>query len=85
MFVRIYDDTGSVLIDGEYGNIVVISGDWKDGETPTHFNVGEYRSFYGVQLLPAELALGDIGYTREDGVSVPPAAGFRKALVSSER
>lgn len=77
MMVHIKDELGFIMIDGEYGNVVVISGEWKDGEVPTHFNVGEYRSFYGVQNLPAELVMGDIGYTREDGVFVPPAAGFR--------
>lgn len=78
MFIRIEDSAGTVLIDGEYGNVVIIiNGAWKDGETPSHFNVGEYRSFYGVQKLPKKLAMGDIGYTREDGVSVPPTEGFR--------
>jgi len=77
MFTTINAPEGSVTIDGEYGNIVSINGDWKDGEAPRQFRVGEYRSFYGVDRLPQVLDIGNIGYTREDGVSVPPADAWR--------
>jgi len=73
MLVHIKDKRGLVTIDGEYGNVVMIHGKWRDCETPKHFNVEEYRRFYGVERLPDSLTMEDIGYTREDGVSVPPS------------
>jgi len=81
MFTTINAPEGSATIDGEYGNIVGINGDWKDGEAPRQFRVGEYRSFYGVLKLPQVLDIGNIGYTREDGVTVPPADAWRSLEV----
>jgi len=73
MLTTIQSEKGVILIDGEYGNIIMISGDWQDGETPRQFHAEEYRSANGVHNLPRTLDISDIGYIREDGISVPPS------------
>lgn len=77
MIVKIIAERGSILIDGEYGNIVVINGDWDDLLLPTQFNVPEYRNHYQMAKLPKEVDIRDIGYWHGDKQYQSPSDSFR--------
>ena len=81
MFVRILSRQGIILIDGEYGNIVEINGEWLPGKAPKHFVVSEYRTHYGVSVLPDELSMQDLAYVCEDGQHVQASEDWRKTLL----
>lgn len=77
MIVTIISEPGSILIDGEYGNIIVINGDWDEHLIPTQFNVSEYRTHYKVAALPQKMDIRDIGYWYGDKQYQPPSDSFR--------
>ena len=80
MFVHVHCPKGNIVIDGEYGNIVEINGEWEPGKAPKHFLVSEYRTHYGVSTLPDKLDIRDLSYTSEDDQHVPASESWRKAL-----
>jgi hypothetical protein len=77
MITQIVVEQGDILIDGEYGNIVVINGGWDSHLTPKTFNVAEYRNHYGVANLPQTVDIRDIGYWYGDKCYLPPSDSFR--------
>ena len=84
MIILIAAEPGGILIDGEYGNIVEINGDWDSHLMPTQFNVAEYRNHYGVADLPQKMDIRDIGYWYGDKQYQPPSDSFRLCKTENE-
>lgn len=84
MIVKVVTDQGSILIDGEYGNIVAINGNWDSHKIPRQFNVTEYRSHYEVENLPQTVDIRDIGYWYNDESYSPPPDAFRNRTVEGQ-
>ena len=84
MIITIIAESGSFLVDGENGNIIVINGNWDDHLLPTQFDVDEYRTHYTVAVLPKEVDIRDIGYWRGDNQYQPPSDSFRSRKGTDE-
>ncbi len=84
MLVQIVTEQGGILIDGGYGNVIVINGIWDSHLVPRQFNVAEYRSYYGVANLPQTVDIRDIGYWYGDNCYMLPSDSFRSRKAEEE-